>query len=187
LVIFLVTKFTEGAWVVVIAIPVLIYLFRRVYAYYQEAGRALGLGSTPPRPTEEKTLVVVTVNAVSKLAADALGLADSLGDKVVALTVQPDEEHASRFKEDWSRWDPGVELVCLEPGNRSVAGPIISYVCSVEVQRQGRVVVLIPEIEPDKWRHQLLQNQRGTILANRLRRRTDVVVARLPLRLHEDS
>ncbi|HWC37664.1 MAG TPA: APC family permease, partial [Acidimicrobiales bacterium] len=73
LLIFLTTKFTEGAWVVVIAIPVLIFLFRRVHAYYQEAGQALGLGSTPPSPTEERTLVVVPVNAVSRLAADALG------------------------------------------------------------------------------------------------------------------
>lgn len=185
LMIFLTTKFTEGAWVVVIAIPVLIFLFRRVYAYYQEAGRVLGLGSTPPRPTTEKTFVVVPVNAISRLAADALSLAESLGDKVVAVTVQRDEEHASRFRADWARWDPGVELVCLEPGNRSVAGPIISYVCSPEVRAQGRVVVLIPEIEPAKWRHELLQNQRGTILANRLRRRSDVVVARLPLRLTE--
>jgi amino acid transporter len=187
LVIFLVTKFTEGAWVVVVAIPVLIYLFRRVYAYYEDAGRALGLGSTPPHPTEERTLVVVPVNAVSRLAADALGLAESLGDKVVALTVQPDEDQAARFEADWARWNPGVELVCLRPGNRSVAGPIISYVCSPDVQAQGRVVVLIPEVEPQKWRHELLQNQRGTILANRLRRRSNVVVARLPLRLQEGS
>jgi hypothetical protein len=60
-------------------------------------------------------------------------------------------------------------------------------VCSPDVQAQGRVVVLIPEVEPQKWRHELLQNQRGTILANRLRRRSNVVVARLPLRLQEGS
>ena len=53
--------------------------------------------------------------------------------------------------------------------------------------QRGRVVVLIPEIEPQKWRHQILQNQRGLILANRLRRETDAVVARLPFHLREDS
>ncbi|HWC37559.1 MAG TPA: hypothetical protein VG476_03470, partial [Acidimicrobiales bacterium] len=106
---------------------------------------------------------------------------------VVALTVQHEEEHAAELEADWARWNPGVELVCLRPRNRSVAGPIISYVCSPEVQAQGRVIVLIPEIEPEKWRHRLLQNQRGTILANRLRRRSNVVVARLPLHLHEGS
>jgi hypothetical protein len=68
-----------------------------------------------------------------------------------------------------------------------VVRPIVEYVSSSEVRGQGRVVVLIAEIEPQKWRHQVLQNQRGLILANRLRRQTDAVVARLPLRLHEGS
>ncbi len=187
LVIFLATKFTEGAWVVVIAIPALMFLFRRVYAYYQVAGAALGLGSTPPVPVPEKTLVVVPVNNVSNLAADALRVARSLGERVVALSVQPDDEQAAQIEADWSRWNPGVELVVVRSEHRSVVGPIVSYVNSPEVRAQGRVVVLIAEIEPQRWRHRVLQNQRGLILANRLRRQSDAVVARLPLRLREAS
>jgi amino acid transporter len=187
LLIFLTTKFTEGAWVVVIAIPAFMFLFRRVYAYYQVAGKALGLGSTPPPLAPERTLVVVPVNSVSNLAADALRVAKSLGQRVVALSVQPDAAQAAQFEAAWSRWNPGVELVVLRPDNRSVVGPIVSYVSSPEVKAEGRVVVLIAEIEPQKWRHQVLQNQRGLILANRLRRQTDAVVARLPLRLQEGS
>jgi hypothetical protein len=158
-----------------------------VYAYYQVAGKALGLGSTPPPLAPERTLVVVPVNSVSNLAADALRVAKSLGQRVVALSVQPDAAQAAQFEADWSRWNPGVELVVLRPDNRSVVGPIVSYVSSPEVKAEGRVVVLIAEIEPQKWRHQVLQNQRGLILANRLRRQTDAVVARLPLRLQEGS
>jgi amino acid transporter len=187
LLIFLTTKFTEGAWVVVIAIPSFMFLFSRVYAYYQIAGKALGLGTTPPHPAREKTMVVVPVNNLSNLAADALGVAESLGDRVVALSVQSDAEVAAQLEEDWARWNPGVELVILRPASRSVVGPIVSYVCSPEVRAHGRVVVLIAEIEPQKWRHEVLQNQRGLILANRLRRKTNAVVARLPLRLEESG
>jgi amino acid transporter len=187
LLIFLTTKFTEGAWVVVIAIPAFMFLFSRVYAYYEVAGKALGLGSTPPPPARDETVVIVPVNRVSNLAADALGFAESMGDRVMAVTVQPDEDKAAELQAEWSRWNPGVELVVLHPRNRAVTAPIIAYVTSPEVQALGRVVVLIPEIEPQKWRHQILQNQRGVILANRLYRETDVVVARLPFRLREDS
>jgi amino acid transporter len=187
LVIFLATKFTAGAWVVVIAIPALMYLFSRVYAYYQVAGKALGLGSTPPPPTRDETVVIVPVNGVSNLVANALGFAESMGDRVLAVTVQHDEDRAGEIQAEWSRWNPGVELVVLRPRTRAVAEPIIAYVSSPEVRALGRVVVLIAEIEPRKWRHQILQNQRGVILANRLRRETDAVVARLPLRLMEGS
>jgi amino acid transporter len=187
LLIFVTTKFTEGGWVVIIAIPSLMLLFRRVHAYYDEAGRALGLGSTPPPPMRQETIVVVLVNHVTNLVADAVGVALSLGDHVVAVSVQPDAGHVQAMQEEWSRWNPGVELVVLCPQNRSVVGPILSYVRSPEVRAHGRVVVLIPEIEPQKWRHEVLQNQRGLILANRLRRQSDVIVTRLPLRLGEPS
>ena len=183
LAIFVFTKFTAGGWVVVIAIPGLMLVFRRVHSYYDAVGRELGLGSTPPVPSREKTLVVVLVNNVSNLATDALGVAVSLGDRVVALSVQYDSDHAARLEAEWSRWNPGVELVVLRPATRSLSGPILDYVCSPAVRAQGRVVVLIPEIEPRKWRHELLQNQRGLILAARLRRQADVAVTRLPLRL----
>jgi amino acid transporter len=187
LVIFLATKFTEGAWLVVLVIPILIYLFWRVHAYYEVAGQALGLGSRPPLPTRERTLVVVLVNDVSKLVAEALSAALSFGDKAVAVSVKSDREEAARLEDDWARWDPGVELIVLHSEKHSLAEPIISYLGSPEVKGGGRVVVLIPEIEPEKWRHQVLQNQRGLILANRLRRKCGVVVARLPIRLREGS
>jgi hypothetical protein len=132
-------------------------------------------------------VVIVPVNGVSNLVANALGFAESIGDRVLAVTVQPDEDRAAEVQAEWSRWNPGIELVVLRPRSRAVAEPIIDYVSSAEVRALGRVVVLIPEIEPQKWRHQILQNQRGLILANRLRRETDAVVARLPLRLREDS
>jgi hypothetical protein len=128
-------------------------------------------------------LAVVLVTNVSRLVGDALGVALKFGDKVVAVSVQPDHDQAARLQADWARWDPGVELVVLPSKNRSLTEPIISYVCSPEVQAEGRVVVIIPEIEPRKWRHELLQNQRGLLLSYRLRRNSDVLVASLPLRL----
>lgn len=185
LLIFLVTKFTEGAWVIVLVVPVLIFLFWRVHAYYAAVARAAGIGSTPSQPTRDRTLAVVLVNNVSRLVGDALGLALKFGDKVLALSVQPDHDQAASLQADWARWDPGVDLVVLSPKNRSLTEPIISYVCSPEVRAEGRVVVLIPEIEPRKLRHELLQNQRALLLSYRLRRNSDVVVASLPLRLEE--
>jgi len=184
-VIFLVTKFAAGGWVVVVAIPGLMLLFHRIELFYREVGKELGLGTVPGPPSAGRALVIVAVQDVSKLTEQALSVALSLGDKVVALNVCFDDDAESRIRTDWDHWVPGVDLIVLRPAHRSVVAPILAYIASPEVQAHARVLVLIPEVEPRHWRHQLLQNQRGVILANVLRRRSDVVVATMPFRLHE--
>lgn len=184
-VIFLVTKFTGGAWVVVIAIPAMILLFSRIAKYYHRVGTELGLGSTPAHPQTHDSLIVVLIVAVSRMTESALGTALSLGHQVVAVSVQFDEERATGLRSDWDRWNPGVPLVVLRPRSRSVAAPMLDYLRSPEIGHRD-VMVLIPEVEPRKWRHRILQNQRGVILANVLRRRSTVTVARIPYHLAEN-
>jgi amino acid transporter len=184
-VIFLVTKFTGGAWVVVIAIPALILLFSRIAKYYNDVGSELGLGSIPGVPQTHESLIVVMVAAVSRMTETTLGTALSLGHEVVAVSVQFDDERAAAVQSDWDRWNPGVRLVVLRPQSRSVAAPMLAYLGSPEI-RDRQVMVLIPEVEPRKLRHRLLQNQRGVVLADVLRRRSNVNVARVPFRLTQD-
>jgi amino acid transporter len=184
-VIFLVTKFTGGAWVVAIAIPALIVLFSRIARYYDDVGTELGLGSTPGMPQPEDRLIVVMVATVSRMAESALATALSLGHEVVALSVQFDDERAATLQAAWDRWQPGVPLVVLRPRDRSIATPVLEYLGSAEI-RDREVMVLIPEVEPRKWRHRLLQNQRGSILADVLRRRSTAAVARVPYHLVKD-
>ncbi len=184
-VIFLVTKFTGGAWVVVIAIPALIVLFSRIARYYDDVGTELGLGETPGVPQPEDRLIVVMVATVSRMAESAIATALSLGHEVVALSVQFDDERAATLQAAWDRWQPGVPLVVLRPDTRSIAVPVLEYLASAEV-RDRKVMVLIPEVEPRKWRHRLLQNQRGAILADVLRRRSTVAVGRIPYHLAKD-
>ncbi len=182
-VIFVVTKFTAGAWVVVIAIPALILLFTRIAAYYRAVATEIELGKPPPEPRAGETLVVVAVANVSKMTSSAISTALSLSDKVVGLSIQFDEERASSLRDEWDRWDPGVELEILRPTTRSVTRPMLSYLARIDPELRPHVLVLIPELEPSKWRHQLLQNQRDILLANVLRRRSDVAVLRVPYRL----
>lgn len=184
--IFVVTKFTGGAWVVIVAIPVLLYGFARVSRYYTRLGAEIGLGKTPGKPVTEPLLVVVPVNTVSRLTQEALGLARSLSESVLALSVQFDDDGAAALRAAWDAWDPGVELVVLRTRTRSVTAPVLDYLRTSLRGSAQRVLVLIPEVEPAKLRHQLLQNQRGLILAGVLRRKSDVTVARMPFRLHED-
>ncbi len=185
-VIFVVTKFSAGGWVVVVAIPAIILLFTRIARYYRDVEAELGLGQVPPRPHADKSLVVVTVTAVSKMTEAALSSALSLGDEVMAVSVAFDDERASALQAAWDRWDPGVPLVVLRSASRSLTRPMLGYLRSPEIASRREVLFLIPEVEPAKWRHQLLQNQRGIVLANSLRRNSNVKVARVPFRLRNE-
>jgi len=185
-VIFLVTKFTSGAWVVAIAIPALILLFARIERYYRKVATELGLGTLPGRPRGGKGIVIVPVAQLSRMTEFALDTALSLCNEVIAVSIQFDDAKAAALRADWERWAPGVELDIVRSRNRSIATPMLEYLARPKIRQCQQVLVLIPEVEPRKWRHRLLQNQRDVILANVLRRQTDCIVARLPFHLSGD-
>ncbi|HXW79838.1 MAG TPA: amino acid permease [Acidimicrobiales bacterium] len=86
-IVFLATKFTEGAWVVVVAVPLFIFMFKRVHAYYDRAAKALEIGQVPDRPAAKPTIVVVPVTGVSRLAEQAISEALGISKQVVAVSV----------------------------------------------------------------------------------------------------
>ncbi|MFE4749391.1 APC family permease [Streptomyces mirabilis] len=181
-VVLLTTKFLEGAWVVVVAIPLLMLLFDRIQRYYTTVGRELGLGEVPPPVRGGDSLVIVPVGEVSKLTQHALSAARALGHEVVAVAVHADPAKVRALRESWDRWNPGVRLDVVDSPQRSLVEPIVDYV--QRAQEGGRqIAVLIPEVEPLHRRYQILQNQRGLLLAAALRARTDVVVCVVPYRL----
>ncbi|MBD0735999.1 APC family permease [Streptomyces sp. CBMA29] len=181
-VVLLADKFLAGAWVVVVTVPLLMLLFARIQRYYTEVGKELGLGEVPPPVRRTVSLVIVPVGEVSRLTQQALTAALNLGTDAVAVAVQGDPDKARALRESWDRWNPGVRLDIVESPHRSLVQPIISYV-EREVAKGRHVCVLIPEVVPRHRRYQILQNQRGLLLASALRARTDVVVCTIPYRL----
>jgi hypothetical protein len=187
----LVSKFTEGAWLIVIVIPSLVLLFNRVHRIYGRIGALLGIGQTPKPPTKEKSLVVVPVASMSSLTAEGISTALSLSDDVVAVTVvfaDPEDEAADvSFRQQWEDWHPNVPLITLRSLHRSIAKPIVKYLCKIEDDdKYHRLVVLIPEVQPKKFWYALLFNQRGVILDRAIRRGTgNVVLCRLRYRLEQ--
>jgi hypothetical protein len=168
----------EGAWLVVIALPLLVIAFEAVHRAYARIGERLGLGHIPEPPHRERSLVT----------SEALTAAASLGDEVRAVTVcYPDPEdraHMLALERSWAEWDPGVHLVRLSSERRSLGRPIAAYIRGVVAAEPGtRVTIVIAETEPEQQWQRLLQNQRGVVVAHAVRRETDAVICRLPFRL----
>jgi hypothetical protein len=183
-VIFLISKFLEGAWVVVVTIPILIVMFSRIEGYYKEVAHELRMGKTPPRPHQRESIVIVPTTTVSLATEEALSAALSLGDTVVAVAVAADEQESQRIKRDWADWACNVPIEVLVDPQRSLIRTVLRYLKSVQGEN-ATVTVLIPEILPRKRRHEILHNQRGRLLEAVLKARTNVVVATLPFHLHE--
>ena len=187
----LVSKFTEGAWLIVIVIPGLVLLFDQVYRTYAKIGAMLQLGRKPGPPAKLKSLVIVPVGSISRLTAAGINAALSLGDDVVAVNVcftDPEETAADvAFRQRWQEWRPNVPLVTLRSARRSIARPIVKYLSQIEEEdKYHRLVVLIPEVQPPKFWDYILFNQRGAILDRAIRRGTvNVVVCRLRYRLEQ--
>jgi len=184
-----VSKFTEGAWVIVLVIPGLVLLFSRIHLTYQRIGALLELGMKPRPPARKKSLVVVPVASISRLTAAGISTALSIGDDVTAVNVvftDPEDEAADQaFRRHWEEWHPNVPLVTLRTAHRSIAQPIVKYLESIETEdKYHQLVVLIPEVQPPRFWDYLLFNQRGVILERAIRRGTaNVVLCRLHYRL----
>ncbi|MFJ6409607.1 APC family permease [Streptomyces hydrogenans] len=181
------TKFHDGAWLIVIALPLLVLAFETVHRAYGRIGERLGVGRIPEPPHRERSLVLVPVSSLTRLTSEALTAAVSLGDEVRAVTVShPDPEDRAAteaLERDWALWNPGVPLVRLPSERRSLGRPITAYVRELATSGPGtRVTVLIPEAEPEHLWQRLLQNQRGAVVAHAVRRDTDAVVCRLRFR-----
>jgi amino acid transporter len=181
-IVFLGTKFTSGAWVVVIAIPLLMLLFDRTEHYYQAVAKELKLGKTPPRPRKRESVVIVPTSTVNLLTQKAVSAGLSLGNTVVAVAVAGDDDEAEKIKREWDEWSCGVPIEVLLDPQRSLVRSVLKYVKSIE-DEDATIVVLIPEVLPRKRRHEILHNQRARLLSAVLKSRTNVVIATLPFHL----
>jgi amino acid transporter len=178
-VVFLSTKFLAGAWVVVLAVPLMMWLFSDTESYYEKVASELRLGKTPGIPHGRESVVIVPTSTVNLLTERGLNAALSIGDTVVALAVAGNEEERERLKQDWDQWKCSVPLEVVIDAHRSLVHSVLDYIEAIP-KDQVTITVLIPEIIPTKRRRELLHNQRGRLLEAALKSRTDVVVATLP-------
>jgi len=186
----LVSKFTEGAWLVVIVVPLLVLMFSRIHRIYQRMGVALEIGKTPDAPERRAALVVVPVGTMSKLVREGISAALSLGEKVVAVTVcydddPGDHEADAQLRQQWDQWNPGVPLVTLHSMKRSLGTPVVDYLRELERSAdQDELVVLIPEVQARRPWQAVFHNQRGFVLEQAIQHGTrNVVICRLRYRV----
>lgn len=174
------TKFVEGAWIVVLLIPLLILLLQGINTHYRRFRVEIAFrGRSPLLPVAHA--VVVPVSRVNKASAAALVYATALSPNVHAVHVAVEPERTADIERDWDRWDIGYELEVLSSPYRSVIHPLVDYVDRLQRETPGALVTVVtPELVPRHWWEHLLHNKTSLYIRTAFLFRPHVVVVAVP-------
>ncbi len=174
-----------GAWLVIALIPILVWMFSRIHAHYDEVARHLTMERY--RPVRKfKHTVLIPVGGIHRGLMPALEYARSFSTDVRAMYVEIDEAKTAATLERWGRWVQDIPLVVLDSPYRSLTEPMLTYIDQVERERDDDVVtVIIPEFVTEKWWTVLLHGQNGLLLKWALLFKKGVVV--INVRYHLDD
>jgi hypothetical protein len=188
LVVVLITKFTHGAYFVVIAIPVLYAMMRGIRRHYERIRADL-------RPDDESELLpsrvhaIVLVATLHKPTLRALSFARATRpDTLTALTVNIDDEETRALQREWEQRDVGVPLRVIESPYREITRPLVGYVKNIRRDSPRDVIcVYIPEYVVGRWWENLLHNQSALRLKSRLLFLPGVMVTSVPWQLDSSA
>ncbi|MGC9023464.1 MAG: hypothetical protein ACP5NB_01305, partial [Chloroflexia bacterium] len=162
-----VSKFLEGAWLVLLLLPLLVLGFLGVRRHYRQVSRALTLRGLPPslRPLPGPR-IVLPVAGVHRGVIEALRFARGLSSNITAVYVEVEPGSAEQVRREWEEWGMGVPLVVVPSPYRSVVGPLLDYLERTDRERNdGQLAtLLLPEFIPGRWWHFLLHNQTAMLI-----------------------
>jgi amino acid transporter len=177
------TKFTNGAWIVVLIIPGLVLMLVAIHRHYVKFAEAIRFdGRSMIQPLRH--VVVVPINGISKATAGALVYATTISDDVRAVYVEVDPKMTESVRREWEQWDIGVDLVVVPSPYRSIIRPLVRYVDELRCDTVGELVsVVVPEIVPKHWWEHLLHNKTALYIRTAFLFRPNVVVVAVPFHL----
>jgi amino acid transporter len=181
LVVILVSKFTEGAWIPTLVIPVITLAFMGIHRHYARVAEEIR-----PRPGDADEVVrhtvVVLVAGPTRPALHALRYAQAMRpDHLFALTVVQDGERRADIEKAWDEAGIGVPLEVIEDDYRDFNVPIESFLTRTDARwADDTLTVVIPEFVVHRWWEHLLHNQSALMLKARLLYRRDTVVISVP-------
>src|SRR5262245_3499404 len=153
-----VTKFTHGAWIVVLVIPILVLTFVTMRQHYEEVALGLSLEGFDGPPEFQHT-VLVLIGDVHRGVVRAVQYARTLAPTAAirAVYVETDPAQTRRLEEKWTRWGLGVPLVVLTSPYRSLLRPLLDYVDQIQARGEDMMVtVVVPEFLPRRWWQHIL-------------------------------
>ena len=178
-----VTKTLEGAWIILLLIPLNVLFFRMTRTHYDGVAAQLRIQGWQSRGVRHNT-VLVPISGIQRAVVEALDYAKTLSTDVRAVYVNVDPAATQELEKSWSHWVAGLQLVVLESPYRSLMEPLLEYIEQVSAERpDGYITVVLPEFVPARWWHHLFHNQRALLIKGALLFKPNTVVTSVPFHL----
>jgi amino acid transporter len=188
--IFAITKFREGAWVVLIIIPALVKLFFTIHGHYKDLAAHLTLDrfrGLPSRQTRHR--VIMPVSGIHQGTLEALRYAKLLSDDVTAVHVSMEPDETEKVRKKWKTWGDGTRLVILDSPFRLFIEPLLEYLEEIIDNRQPNetITIVVPQFIPSRRWHQTLHMRTADFLRQELLSKPGVVITDVPYQVQRDQ
>ncbi len=192
LVVVIISKFIDGAWVTILLIPLIVFGFYQIYTHYERVRNELSLKGLPPslKPIEA-TRVVIPISGIHRGMVGAVNFARSISEDVTAVYIELEPGTGEKAKVEWEAWWPDVPMVVIPSPFRSIVGPLLQFLDETDARHNdGQLAaVVLPEFIPGKWWQTLMHNQtawliKAALLYRRRKPGMERVVIDVPFHLH---
>lgn len=180
--VFSITKFTSGAYIVLILIPLLVFVFLAIHRHYKSIAKKLSLDHYGAPPHLSRNRVILAVAGVHRGTLAALRYARTLSDDITAVHVSIDPSEAEKLKEKWETWGDGIRLVILESPYRLFIEPMLEYIEDIDSQRQPNdiITVVVPQFVTTNLVTNMLHMRTADTLRHVLLNRRGIVINEVP-------
>jgi amino acid transporter len=180
--IFAITKFVDGAWMIVLLLPAIVISFFAIHRHYVYLAQDLSLEHYGQPPPAKRHRVIMPVSAIHQGTLEALDYALSLSRDVTAVHISIDPVQTEKLQHKWDGWGKGVRLVVIESPYRTFLEPFLEYVneLSAILQPNERLTIVVPQFIPKHWWHNLLHTQTAFWLRFVLLSKRGVVITEVP-------
>ena len=189
-----ITKFTTGAWIVVVVIPAMIFLMLKVKKHYTALLKQLKI--TPDELKEVsiprdvyRNRVIVPIESINKASIRALRYARTISDNVVAFNVSIDEEQGKKVNERYNMVDTDIPLIIKYSPFRKVVEPLLMFIESAEYdyQKGDIITVILPQFVVKRWWNNVLHNGTRSTIEKQLIKHKHIVICTMPLQMKDDD
>lgn len=182
MIIFAVTKFKDGAWVVIILTPLLVTLFFSIHHHYKRLAKQLSLENHLPQKQISRNRVIMPVSGVHVGTLAALRYATTLSNDVTVVHISIDPKESIKVKAKWENWGDGYRLVILNSPYRLFLEPLLEYIDKLSaIQAPNEIItIVVPQFVPKHWWTNLLHMRTAESLRKALMHRSNIVITEVP-------
>ncbi|HKY53242.1 MAG TPA: permease, partial [Anaerolineales bacterium] len=186
MIVFIVTKFVDGAWIILVVTPIFVSILLWVRRHYTSVASSLSLekyGEPPPYNVRHR--VIVPISNVHQGALAALRYARTLSDDITALHISLEPSDTERIRRKWETWGRGTRLVIVDSPYRLFLEPLLDYIEEILASRQANetITIVVPHFVPTHKFHKVLHMQTAELLRRELLTTPGVIITEVPYQI----